>query len=348
MCVIIYTTINNKKILVKNRDRVYKPNIIIIHELVDGVELAYIKDLKTGWIEGLNGNGIGIINSTLNRNDGKYKVNKSYLKMKKNRILDALHETSAKKIINEIIENKKQIPFLEGHSLIVCDDKCLHIENNVDNKYVISKITETSVFTNSGKNFTDAGFTKGKKGLSSFLRRKNIEMELKNKKINSYDEIIDIMNKNYIGIDPRFHSYRDEKMIEKHLHNNSEKKEKIKNIVRTTGQILLNLTDKELVYYEDINNSKSVKYVNKLPKNYNPIIKIIINKTEKRKEPKKSKLSQKYLKKLYKKFNFNNETMRKKTKKNISKKNKSKHNKLNHNKTNRIKIKHNKTMRNTK
>ena len=88
MCVIIYTTINNKKILVKNRDRVYKPNIVIIHELVDGVELAYIKDLKTGWIEGLNGNGIGIINSTLNRNDGKYKVDKSYLKMKQNRILD--------------------------------------------------------------------------------------------------------------------------------------------------------------------------------------------------------------------------------------------------------------------
>ena len=27
------------------------------------------------------------------------------------------------------------------------------------------------------------------------------------------------------------------------------------------------LTDKELVYFEDINNSKSVKYINKLPKN---------------------------------------------------------------------------------
>jgi hypothetical protein len=90
-----------------------------------------------------------------------------------------------------------------------------------------------------------------------------------------------------------------------------------------------------------------------LPKNYNPIIKIIINKTEKRKEPKKSKLSQKYLKKLYKKFNFNNETIRKNPKQNISKKNKSNHNKTNkikikHNKTNKIKIKHNKTMRNTK
>ena len=322
MCVIVYTTIDNKKILVKNRDRVYKPNIVIIHELVDGVEMAYIKDLKTGWIEGLNGNGIGIINSTLNRNDGKYKVDKSYLKMKKNRILDALHKTDSKKIINEIIEDNKKVPFLEGHSLIVCDDKCLHIENNVDNKFVITKINDTSVFTNSGKSFDDAGFVKGKKGLSSFLRRKNIEMELKNKQINSYEELIDIMNKNYIGIDPRFHSYRDEKMIEKHLNNNSEKNKKNMKIVRTTGQILLNLTDKELVYYEDINNSKGVKYINNLPKNYNPIIKVIINKTEKNKELKKSKLTQKYLKKIYKKFNFNNETKRNKTVHNKTKRNK--------------------------
>ena len=329
MCVIIYTTIDNKRILVKNRDRVYKPNIIIIHELVDGVEMAYIKDLKTGWIEGLNGNGIGIINSTLNRNDGKHKVDKSYLKMKKNRILDALHETDSKKIINEIIEDEKKVPFLEGHSLIVCDDKCLHIENNVDNKFVISKINETSVFTNSGKSFDDAGYTKGKKGLSSFLRIKNIEMELKNNKIHSYDELISIMNKNYIGIDPRFHSYRDEKMIENYLHNTSGKNKKNMAIVRTTGQILLNLTDKELVYYEDINNSKSVKYINRLPKNYNPIIKITINKTEKNKEPKKSKLSQKYLKNIYKKFNFNNETKRKT----------SNSNKINHNKTMRNKRK---------
>jgi len=330
MCVIIYTTIDNKKILVKNRDRVYKPNIVIIHELVDGVEMAYIKDLKTGWIEGLNGNGIGIVNSTLNRNDGKHKVDKSYLKMKKNRILDALHETNAKKILNEIIEDKKKVPFLEGHSLIVCDDKCLHIENTVDNKFVISNIAQNSVFTNSGKNFNDAGFTQGKKGLSSFLRRKNIEMELKNSNINCYDDLINIMNKNYIGIDPRFHSYRDAKMTKKYLNNNSEKSEKNAKIVMTTGQILLNLTDKELVYYEDINNSNGVKYINKLPKNYNPIIKVIINKTEKNTTLKKSKLSKKYLKKIYKKFNFNNETKRNHNK---AKRN----NTRNHNKTKRNK-----------
>jgi hypothetical protein len=71
-------------------------------------------------------------------------------------------------------------------------------------------------------------------------------MELKNNKINSYDDLINIMNKNYIGIDPRFHSYRDEKMIEKHLNKTSGKNKKNLAIVRTTGQILLNLTDSSL------------------------------------------------------------------------------------------------------
>lgn len=45
MCVILYTTINGKTILAKNRDRIYHPNIEIIHEVI------YLMDKKTGWIE---------------------------------------------------------------------------------------------------------------------------------------------------------------------------------------------------------------------------------------------------------------------------------------------------------
>ena len=309
MCVIVYTTINNKQILVKNRDRIYKPNIVIIHELINNIEIAYIKDLNTGWIEGINSNGVGIINSTLNRNDGKQKLHKSYLKKKKIRIYEALKHTNSKQIIHELVaNNNKNVPFLEGHTL-VCNEGCTHIENTVNNKYSITKVNETVVFTNSGIRFDDAGYTTGLKGLSSLLRRKNIEMELKNTKISSNEELINIMNKNYINIDPRFHSYRDKANVKKFLHKNTKKNFKC---ISTTGQLLLNLTDKELVYYADVNNSKKVKYLNKLPTNYNPVIRIIINETEKNLEPKKSKLTRKYLKKMYKKYNYNN-----KTKKNI-------------------------------
>jgi len=61
MCVILYTTINGKKILAKNRDRIYHPNIEIIHEIIDGIEVIYLMDKKTGWIEGMNENGFGTI-----------------------------------------------------------------------------------------------------------------------------------------------------------------------------------------------------------------------------------------------------------------------------------------------
>ena len=53
------------KCLFKNRDRNYKPNIRIYHELVNGTEVLYLKDEVTGWCEGMNEYGIGIINSAL-------------------------------------------------------------------------------------------------------------------------------------------------------------------------------------------------------------------------------------------------------------------------------------------
>ena len=64
MCVILFTKINDSNIIFKNRDRFYNANVKIIHELNNGIELAYIYDEHTGWIEGINEYGIGIINST--------------------------------------------------------------------------------------------------------------------------------------------------------------------------------------------------------------------------------------------------------------------------------------------
>ena len=69
MCVILCTKIDGKQILAKNRDRTYKPLI----EIVNGIEVAYIKDKNSGWIEGINENKFGLVNSTLSRMDGKIK-----------------------------------------------------------------------------------------------------------------------------------------------------------------------------------------------------------------------------------------------------------------------------------
>lgn len=305
MCVILYTEINGKKILAKNRDRTYKPNIELIHEMVNGIEVAYIRDKKTGWVEGMNENGCAIVNSTLNMNESKHvkKMKKTVLKTKKNKIFNALCEEKNNKIFYELIKQTKNAnnDILEGHTLLTINNQIFHIENNVYNDFIIKKVNKPVVYTNHGVNLKDEGYTEGKKGLSSFLRKKLVETELKcNKDVDLYDDFIkNIMNVNYTNIDPRFHSYRDKKLT---LKTKNIDKDQV--FINTTGQIILNITDKEFVYYTDVNNSENIKYVNKLPDNYAPKIRVMIKETEKHTKHKKRVFTKKYLKNLYKKFNY--------------------------------------------
>jgi hypothetical protein len=316
MCVILYTEINGKKILAKNRDRTYKPNIELVHEIVNGIELAYIRDKKTGWVEGMNENGCGLVNSTLNMNESKHvkKMKKSVLKTKKNKIFNALCEQKNNKIFYNLIKqtNNSNNDVLEGHTLVTINNQIFHIENNIYNDFIIKKVDKPVVYTNHGVNLEDEGFTEGKKGLSSFLRKKMVETELKcNKDVDLYDDFVkNVMNVNYTNIDPRFHSYRDKSLT---LRKKNIDKNQV--FINTTGQLILNITDKEMVYYTDVNNSETIKYVNKLPNNYVPKIRIIIKETEKHIKTKKKIFTRKYLKNLYKKFNYTSSQ----TKKNANK-----------------------------
>lgn len=315
MCVILYTVINGKKILAKNRDRTYKPNIELVHEIVNDIELAYIRDKKTGWVEGMNENGCGLVNSTLNMNESKHvkKMKKSVLKTKKNKIFNALCQQKNNKIFYDLIKQTNiNNDVLEGHTLVTINNGIFHIENNIYNDFIIKKVDKPVVYTNHGINLKDEGFTEGKKGLSSFLRKKMVETELKcNKDVDLYDDFVkNVMNVNYTNIDPRFHSYRDKSLT---LRKKNIDKNQV--FINTTGQLILNITDKEFVYYTDVNNSETIKYVNKLPNNYVPKIRIIIKETEKHIKTKKKIFTRKYLKNLYKKFNYTSSQ----TKKNANK-----------------------------
>jgi hypothetical protein len=255
MCVIVYTKIKGKQLLLKNRDRGYSPNIEIIHELVNGIELVYIKDLKTGWIEGMNSNGLAIVQSTLNTgSDMSIDSN--------DKIFNALCETQQHKIVQKLLT-------LEGHILIIVNTKVFHIENNKKH-YLIKPVHKPVAFTNHGHFFKSHGCVTGTTGLSSFIRKKLIDTELQ-KDVHYHDILNEVMNVNYTNIHPLFHAYRN----------------KNKNFVNTTGQLLLNSTDNEFMYYKDVNNSGTVNYINKLPAHYFVKIKVVIKNTEKNKETKK-------------------------------------------------------------
>jgi len=201
----------------------------------------------------------------------------------------------------------------EGHTIVFCSDKILHIENNASNDIKIEDIDGTTVFTNHGV-ITNEGYVNGIKGLSSFLRRKIVETELANNKPKTIDELVNLMNRNYTNVDPRFHPYRDKRLSAKMV-NGLEKKPTI----CTTSQIVLNMTDKELIYYKDLPNSQNVCYVNNLPKDYIPKLKITLKETQKDLKPRKI-FTQKYLKELSDCFLVNtNETANTKTKRMLSK-----------------------------
>lgn len=309
MCVILYTEINGKKILAKNRDRAYKPSIKIIHELINGVEIAYLKDEKSGWIEGMNANGTGIVNSTLSLYDGKNRNIK--LVKKNNGIFNSLINYKANKNFLDLITNSKKDYVLEGHTLIYHNDNVYHIENTKDNNFIAERINKPCVYSNHGIRKKDAGFTACVKGLSSFLRSNIIKHELKENHIKSEDELTNLMNQNYSNINPRNHPYRDKNYTLKRNRKIDPKKVKIS----TTGQIVLNMTDNEFIYYTDINNSEKIEYVNKLPKGYVPKIRISIKETEKNLKNKKKIFTKKYLQKIYSKFDC------KKTRKSMKNKN---------------------------
>jgi hypothetical protein len=309
MCVIFYAKINDKIILAKNRDRVFRPDVQIVHTLVNGNEICYIQDITTGWVEGINENGCGIVNSTLNLKDGNIPVKKkkNYVSLKSNKIFDALCDNK-KKYIRKLLRNESNVNFFEGNTLLANDNKVYHIEHNLKNKYIVSDAKNNSVYTNHGINMPNEGYTEGIKGLSSHLRKKIIEKELEEfekkekKKCDNafYDKISDILNKDYVNLDPLFHPYRDRKLTLKRSKYIEDKQM----MVGTTGQLILNITDLELVYYSDVNNSRKVKYINKLPKDYIPKIRVVLRYTKKNTKTRK-RIAKSHFSKTFKKFKMN-------------------------------------------
>jgi hypothetical protein len=314
MCVIIYTKINGKQFLVKNRDRTYNPKIEIIHEILNGIEVVYINDLITGWREGMNELGFGLVNSSLStsHDDNKsihaqIKKNPKLLhdyktKIKGNAIFNILIDREFEKKIYDCLKHDNCSNIAEGHNLIVTKHDVFHVEKFKDkdvNDFFINKLNDNSniVFTNHSIHGS-GGYTKGHSGLSSFLRKEIVDSELKHNKINSIDDLLTIINTNYVNIDPRFHPYRDS--------NISKTFSKYKNAkyVSTNAQLIFNMTDKIFSYFPDTHHDKYVKYINRLPNNYTPKIQVHIHNTQKNMMRKKRVFTQSYLNKIYKRFHY--------------------------------------------
>lgn len=272
-CTIAGVRLDDGVVLAKNRDRGYKARIEIIHELIDGVEVLYWRDVDTDWSEGMNEYGIGIVNSSLavkedekegkevetsRKHDSTERKTKSYNGKKMRR---ALSYKTIPKVIKSIIsyvgEDKKDVG-LKGET-IVSDNKDIYVvEMTRIHAPIIKKLKKDSkiiVRTNHGIYQKDAGYTKGEKKKSSHMRLDFAKKHLQDVKTDK--EVIDRLKQKY-DKNPFLNPYRT-----KNMYN-----------MQTTGQIMLNLEKKEVTIRMDNEMGEMVGIKNKLPKGHTPKIKI--------------------------------------------------------------------------
>jgi hypothetical protein len=300
MCIIVYLKNPNDKsiIISKNRDRNYKPKIEIIHELINGVEVAYMRDYYTNWTEGLNEHGFGIINASLQVDYDENPMNASPHSMELNlksqkKYLNALSKNSFNDFINELFNPDYYMDIgLQGHTIAANPYFGFHIESMTNAKPHIQMLKDYHVSTNHGDKFSNTGYTHGKPLLSSIIRQRLIEDEIVKcydyiTKFNTKIDIFDIMNRNYSDLDIDLHPYR----------NNPK-------YFFTTSQIQLDLTNRILIFNYDSLYSTFDGIKNNLPKDYIPKIKIKIRSTYKKPHIVKNPIKKIEMDNLMKKYNY--------------------------------------------
>ncbi len=263
-CIIVSKEVGDKFILAKNRDRAYKPKLEVVHTIIDGIEVAYLHDIITDWSEGLNANGIGVVNAALlvGHDEAEAKLVKKAGKpgpdgdkmrniIKQPTLMDAVRATLSYK--------GKSGLSLKGHTFVSSPKHMVSIETTSKHKPDVKLQNSESpvVRTNHGHMFTDAGYTNGEKYLSSKMRKLSAEKSVD--KVEDWKEVANAMRKEFFPKRPQLNMKRDTKEMS------------------TSSQTVMNLTDRilQITYFKD--KVKEFKGINtQLPNGYQPKIKIEI------------------------------------------------------------------------
>jgi len=268
-CVITHTVLNDTVLLAKNRDRAYNPTISIVRDLIDGVEVVYILDIDTDWSEGMNSNGVGIVNSALmvtnDENEKKIIKKKGKPGPDGGKIRLALSKKTLAKSIQSITNYKGVGKFsLMGHTFICSPKDSFSIEVTSVHIPIIKRLNRkyNHARTNHGYDYPDSGYTTGQSRDSSESRWSIAQNVLDTAKVPA-----DILN-GLSGIYPvnrRDNPYRD---------NDKVKKPTEKDVLSTSTQILMNLND--LIFNIRVDKLKSTYngIDDRTPSDYTPKIKI--------------------------------------------------------------------------
>jgi len=272
-CIIAIGVWDGDKCLFKNRDRKYVPIIRVFHRIENGVEILYAKDDMTGWREGMNELGIGVVNSALSVHadenamgdtDPSLKKSVEYSRRDGARVYEALKC----KTVEEAVETIRTcLGGLVGHTFVADKKVTYSLESFWKNDkifdFYIKKLPENlkHVRTNHGQYYPEAGYTeKDNENYLSSLARKEQAMKVL-RESDGYQEIAPLV-------------YGERKEDLKDPNNMVRNHENM----RTTTQLVLNLTQKEMALYLIPNQVKYGGYVNQLPEGYKPKIRFVLRK----------------------------------------------------------------------
>jgi hypothetical protein len=237
----------------------------IVHTIIDGIEVAYLHDITTDWSEGLNENGIGVVNSALlvGHDEAEHKMVKKGGKPGPDgdKMRNIIKQPTLKDALKATVTYKgKSGLSLKGHTFVSSPKQMISVETTSKHKpdIQLQNIKSAIVRTNHGHVFTDAGYTHGEKYLSSQMRKISAEKSVD--KVDDWKEMAQAMRREFFPKRPFLNMKRDTKDMS------------------TSSQTVMNLTDKilEVTYFKTkVKEFKGIK--TNLPNGYVPKIKIEVN-----------------------------------------------------------------------
>lgn len=262
-CLLYGGLIDNNIIIAKNRDRVYSHPVIINQEHFGDVEVAYLYDTQSDWIEGLNEFGISLVNSRMSANKENKLEPKDQYKLPAEPPQDIELSTSNKApIIKKILSCTNindaliETQHLHGYSILTDGKKLYRIEKSDDNLAILDVTNEPYViYTNHGILLPNTGYGE----IVGSTERANSEIRYISAtrfftNINNTDELLSKLQSQHYDEDSLFNINRTNKY---HF---------------TNGHIILNPVKLEFIYAPtDFAKLESVNCKIK-----NPKIKVII------------------------------------------------------------------------
>jgi Fe2+ or Zn2+ uptake regulation protein len=159
MCVIVAKKIKGSWKLFKFRDRKYDPKYIIKDYNVNNIEITYLKDKKTNWIEGINSNGITFVSAALDnhsdasitdqaqsKNTKAERLFKEYLKKANQRNFEILKRALRQSTIEDALEILVESKFI-GNTFLTDGEKLYSIEIAIPQAKLL-KYRQTDDFKN--------------------------------------------------------------------------------------------------------------------------------------------------------------------------------------------------------